>query len=147
MRFYENVFIVRQDLSPTQVQTLADTYGKIITDDSGEVSKSEYSGLRQLAYPIRKNSMGHYILMNVKAKPATILELERKMRLNEDVLRFLTISVDELDPNPSALTHQVRIGREPYNPNRGSRYRKDDEGSEATDVDVAELIATAEEDA
>ncbi len=139
MRSYENVFIVRQDLSPTQVQTLADTYGKIITDDGGEVSKSEYSGLRHLAYPIRKNAMGHYILMNVTAKPATIIELERKMRLNEDVLRFLTVNVEELDPNPSALTHQVRVGREPYNPNRGSRYRKDDEDGEGS-VDVAEIV-------
>lgn len=134
MRSYESVFIIRQDLSPTQVQVLADTYSKIITDDGGEVSKSEYSGLRQLAYPIRKNSMGHYILLNVKAVPSTILELERKMRLNEDVLRFLTISVDELDPNPSALTHQVRVGREPYNPNRPSRYRKDEGDSEGESV-------------
>jgi len=139
MRSYESVFIVRQDLSPTQVQTLADTYGKIITDDGGEVSKSEYSGLRHLAYPIRKNAMGHYILMNVTAKPATIIELERKMRLNEDVLRFLTVNVEELDPNPSALTHQVRVGREPYNPNRGSRYRKDVEDGESS-AEVAEIV-------
>jgi small subunit ribosomal protein S6 len=142
MRSYENVFIVRQDLSPTQVQTLSDTYAKLIADDGGEVSKSEYSGLRHLAYPIRKNSMGHYILMNVTAKPATILELERKMRLNEDILRFLTVSVETLDPNPSALTHQVRVGREPYNPNRGGgRYRKDEDGAGAdADVDVAEIV-------
>lgn len=143
MRFYENVFIVRQDLSPTQVQALADTYAKLIADEKGEVSKSEYSGLRQLAYPIKKNAMGHYVLMNVTASPSTILELERKMRLNEDILRFLTISVNSLDPNPSALTHQVRLGREPYNPNRPSRYRKDDTDN---DEEVSE-DKTVEEDA
>lgn len=144
MRFYENVFIVRQDLSPTQVQTLADTYSKIITEDGGEVSKTEYSGLRPLAYQIRKNSMGHYVLLNINAKPSTILELERKMRLNEDVLRFLTINVDELDPNPSALTHQVRLGREPFNPNRGNRYRKEDTLGEG-ESEVVEENAVEEE--
>lgn len=140
MRFYENVFIIRQDLSPAQVQALTDTYTKIITDDGGEVSKTEYNGLRQLAYPIRKNSMGHYTLLNITAKPSTILELERKMRLSEDVLRFLTVNVDELDPNPSALTQQVRFGREPYNPNRGGgRFKRDEEGSES-EVEVAEVV-------
>lgn len=143
MRFYENVFIVRQDLSPAQVQTLTDTYTKLITDDGGEVSKSEYSGLRQMAYAIRKNSMGHYTLLNVTAKPSTILELERKMRLNEDILRFLTVSVEQLDPNPSALTQQVRFGREPYNPNRGSgRFKRDEEG---VDEDIATVEAPEEE--
>lgn len=144
MRFYESVFIARQDLSPAQVQALAETYAKLIAEDEGEVSKSEYSGLRQMAYPIKKNAMGHYVLMNVTAKPTTILELERKMRLNEDILRFLTIAVEELDPNPSALTHQVRVGREPYNPNRPSRYRKDDVEDEGEDTAGEE---TVEEDA
>lgn len=144
MRFYENVFIVRQDLSPAQVQSLTDTYVKLITDEGGEVSKTEYSGLRQMAYPIRKNSMGHYTLLNVTAKPSTILELERKMRLNEDILRFLTVNVEELDPNPSALTQNVRFGREPYNPNRGGgRFKRDEEESDV----VAEATETVEEEA
>lgn len=129
MRFYENIFIVRQELSPSQVQTLSDNYSKLITDHGGEVTKTEYCGLRHLAYPIKKNSMGHYILMNLKAQPSIILELERKMRLSEDVIRFLTVNVETLDPNPSALMQQSRQ-RESYGdrgPSKGRPPREEEE--------------------
>lgn len=144
MRNYENIFIARQELSPTQVQTLADTYGKLIADEGGEVSKTEYCGLRQLAYPIKKSASGHYVLMNVKAKPATILELERKMRLNEDVVRFLTINVEELDPNPSALMNQTRqregyYGERSGKPgHRSSRYSERDDSANDSDANESE---------
>ena len=118
MRFYEKIFIIRQELSPAQVQTVSDSYAKLITDQGGEVSKSEYCGLRHLAYPIKKNAMGHYTLMNIKAKPSVILELERKMRLSEDVIRFLTVNVNELDSEPSVLMQQSRQ-RDSYYGERG----------------------------
>src|SRR5260221_13998440 len=140
MRFYENIFIARQELSPSQVQALSDNYSKLIKDEGGDVSKVEYCGLRHLAYPIRKNSMGHYVLMNLTAKPSVILELERKMRLNEDVIRFLTVNVDELDPNPSALTQQSRQ-REYYSdrgPGKGKAKAEEDIDTDLEEIEVGE---------
>ncbi len=103
MSFYENVFIARQDLSPTQVDTLADTFAAIVTEKGGTVKKRESWGLRNLSFRIRKNRKGHYILFNLDAPPAAIVEMERNMRLNEDVIRFLTVRVDELEEGPSAV--------------------------------------------
>ncbi len=103
MPFYENVFIARQDLSTAQVDALADAFTAIIKDKGGDVKKRESWGLRNLAFRIRKNRKGHYVLLNIDAPPAAIHELERNMRLNEDVIRFLTIKVDELEEGPSAV--------------------------------------------
>lgn len=103
MPFYENVFIARQDLSQAQVDALADQFTAIIKEKGGDVKKRESWGLRNLAFRIRKNRKGHYILMNVDAPPAAIQEVERQMGLNEDVIRFLTIKVDELEEGPSAI--------------------------------------------
>lgn len=103
MPFYENVFIARQDLSTAQVDALADTFTTIITDKGGEVKKREPWGLRNLAFRIRKNRKGHYVLFNIDAPPAAIHELERTMRLNEDVIRFLTVRVETLEEGPSAI--------------------------------------------
>ncbi len=103
MPFYENVFIARQDLSPAQVDTLADTFAAIVTEKGGEVKKREAWGLRNLSFRIRKNRKGHYILFNLEAPPAAIVEMERNMRLNEDVIRFLTVRVEALEEGPSAV--------------------------------------------
>ncbi len=103
MPFYENVFIARQDLSQAQVDALADQFTAIIKEKGGDVKKRESWGLRNLAFRIRKNRKGHYILMNVDAPPAAIQEVERQMGLNEDVIRFLTIKVDEFEEGPSAI--------------------------------------------
>jgi len=103
MPFYENVFIARQDLSQAQVDALADQFTAIIKEKGGDVKKRESWGLRNLAFRIRKNRKGHYILFNIDAPPAAIQEVERNMRLNEDVIRFLTIKVDELEEGPSAI--------------------------------------------
>ena len=110
MPLYENVFIARQDISGAQVDALADSFAQLIADNGGEVKKREYWGLRNLAYRMRKNRKGHYVLMNLSAPPAAIAELERTMRINEDVLRYLTIRVEALDEGPSAIMQ-----------NRGSR--------------------------
>ena len=118
MSLYENVFIARQDISGAQVEALADSFAQLITDNGGEVKKREYWGLRNLAYRMRKNRKGHYVLMNIDAPPAAIAELERTMRINEDVLRYLTIRVEALDEGPSAIM-QSRGGRDDR-PRRGS---------------------------
>lgn len=103
MAFYESVFIARQDVSPQQVEEMATSFAGIITAQGGKVTKTESWGLRTLTYKIKKNRKGHYVLMNLDAPSAAIIEMERNMRINEDVLRFLTVRVDELEAGPSAV--------------------------------------------
>jgi small subunit ribosomal protein S6 len=103
MTLYENVFIARQDISGQQVDGLADSFTQLIADNGGEVKKREYWGLRNLAYRMRKNRKGHYVLMNIAAPPAAITELERTMRINEDVIRYLTLRVDQHEEGPSVI--------------------------------------------
>ena len=114
MSFYETVYIVRQDVPPAGVEALAAQYSKVIKDMGGEVSKTEFCGLRNLSYKINKNRKGSYVLLNITSNGDAIAEIERQMRLNEDVLRYLTISVEELDPNPSALMQQKNYREERY---------------------------------
>jgi len=102
-RFYETIFIARQDITANQVETLAKQYTNVIKEFGGEVTKTEFCGLRNLAYKIKKNRKGHYVLMNIAVKPEGIKEVERQMQINEDVLRYLSVRVDELDNAPSAL--------------------------------------------
>jgi len=102
-RFYETIFIARQDITANQVETLAKQYTNVIKEFGGEVTKTEFCGLRNLAYKIKKNRKGHYVLMNIAVKPEGIKEVERQMKLNEDILRFLNVRVEVLDNNPSAL--------------------------------------------
>src|SRR3954452_8533054 len=111
MPFYENVFIARQDISGTQVDALADTLTQLIADNGGEIKKREYWGLRNLAYRMNKNRKGHYVLFNIDAPSPAIAEMERTMRINEDVLRYMTIRVDQLDEGPSPVM-QSRGSRE-----------------------------------
>ena len=114
MSLYENIFVARQDLSPVQVEALTTDFSKIITEQSGEIKKSEYCGLRNLAYIIKKNRKGHYVLLHIKALPAAINEMERKMRLNEDIIRYLTIATDEHQSGPSILLQQSRAPQESH---------------------------------
>ena len=111
MPLYENVFIARQDISGAQVDALADTFTQLVADNGGEVKKREYWGLRNLTYRMRKNRKGHYVLLNLSAPPAAVTELERTMRINEDVLRYLTLRVDQLEEGPSPVM-QSRGSRE-----------------------------------
>jgi len=103
MPFYESVFIARQDISSEQAESLTEEFTKVIDGLGGKVTKKEYWGLRTLAYKIRKNRKGHYMLLNIDAPPPAIPELERQMRLNEDILRYLTIKVDALEEEPSIV--------------------------------------------
>jgi small subunit ribosomal protein S6 len=112
MPFYENIFIARQDISAAQVEALADTFTGIVTAQGGQVTKREYWGLRNLAYRIKKNRKGHYILFNLDAPPPAVNELERTMRINEDVLRYITVRVEALEEGPSAVMQNRGRGEE-----------------------------------
>ena len=103
MPLYECVFIARQDISSNQVEGLVGQFTGIIEENGGQVAKSEMWGLRNLAYKINKNRKGHYALLNLDAPAVAIHEMERNMRLNEDVIRYLTIRVDELEEGPSII--------------------------------------------
>jgi small subunit ribosomal protein S6 len=111
MQCYEHTLIARQDLSPQQAQALAETYSAVLSEHGAEVTKTEYWGLRNLSYRIKKNRKGHYLHLNVRAPADAITELERQERLSDDVLRYLTVKVDELEEGPSAVM-QSRSSRE-----------------------------------
>jgi len=97
MPFYEHVFIARQDVSAQQVEGLTEAFSAIITEHGGKVAKTEYWGLRNLTYRVKKNRKGHYSLLAIDAPPAAVKEMERQLSINEDVLRTLTVRVEELD--------------------------------------------------
>lgn len=113
MRRYETVFIARQDLTSTQVEALAQQYTSVVRDFKGEVTKTEFCGLRSLAYAIKKNKKGHYVLLNIMCVPEGVAEIERRMTINEDILRYMSVRVEELDNSPSVLMQQ-RSYREDY---------------------------------
>lgn len=103
MPFYETVFIARQDLSDAQVKSLTEACEKIIKDGKGKVAKTENWGLRTLAYKINKSRKGHYVLIESDTPAPAIIELERTLRLNEDVMRYMTIKLDEPTKGPSKI--------------------------------------------
>lgn len=103
MPYYETVFIARQDLSEAQVKDLTDGYIKIIEDAKGKIHKTENWGLRNLAYRINKNRRGFYVLIESDVEAPAIHEMERTMRLNEDILRYMTVREDELSKGPSIV--------------------------------------------
>lgn len=119
MPLYEHIFIARQDISPAQVEGLTETLAKIVTDHGGKIEKSEYWGLRNLQYKIKKNRKGHYSLFNITAPAEAVHELERQERINDDVLRGLTIRVEEHSEDPSPV-----LSRRDRN-DRGDRDRGD----------------------
>ena len=110
MRLYESVLIARQDVSAAQVESLTNEFAAIIENGGGSIKKREYWGLKSLAYRIKKNRKGHYVLLNIEADSATLNEYERIMGLNEDILRFMTIRIEEVDEEPSIMM-QVKSER------------------------------------
>ena len=103
MALYESVIIGRQDLTPGQFETLLEKFIAVIQSFKGEIKKRENWGIRNLAYKINKNRKGHYMLLNIDAPPEAIQEYERLMRLDEDIIRFLTIKIKSIDEKPSPL--------------------------------------------
>lgn len=123
MPFYESVFIARQDIAAPQAEALADTFTSIIDAQGGKVTKRENWGLRNLAFKVKKNRKGHYILFNIDAPPAAIAEMERNMRIHEDVLRYMTVRVEELEEGPSAMVRsRGREDGEREGGGRGGRF-------------------------
>ena len=111
MPYYECVYIARQDVPSAQVEGLTETYSNLIAENGGKVEKTEYWGLKTLSYRIKKNRKGHYVLLNIDAPHPAVAEMERQMRISDDVLRILTIKVDALEEGPSAMM-QSRAGRD-----------------------------------
>ena len=103
MALYEHIFMARQDVSAQAVEALIDQYKGIIEAGGGTVGKVEYWGVKSLAYRIKKNRKAHYSLLNISSPPAAVAEMERQMRLSEDVLRFITIRVEEHEEGPSVM--------------------------------------------
>ncbi len=126
MPYYESIFIARQDIPATQVEALASQFADIVKANGGAVKKTEQWGLRNLAYRIRKNKKGHYVMFNLDAPAAAVNEMERNMRLHEDILRFLTVKVDELEEGPS-----VMMRRDERSDERGERFERGDRPSRA----------------
>lgn len=125
MPLYEHVYLARQDISTQQVEALTKEYTQIIQDGGGKVAKSEYWGLKTLNHKIKKNRKAHYTLLNVDAPPAAIAEVERRMGISTDVIRFLTIKVDEHETEPSA---QMRKSDRDDRGDRGGGFRGGDRG-------------------
>jgi len=124
MPYYESVFIARPDISAAQVDGLVETFEKAIAGGGGSIQKKEYWGLRNLAYRIKKNRKGHYMLMNIDAPADAVAEMERQMRINEDVMRHMTLRVDELEEGPSIIIQNKDRGDE--RPRRGPRPDRGD---------------------
>lgn len=123
MPLYEHVFLARQDISPQQVETLTDSFKSVIETGGGSVAKTEYWGLKSLAYRIKKNRKAHFTLFNIDAPHEAVAEMERQMGLNEDVIRLITLKVDEFEEGPSMMMRS-RGGRDRDRDDR--RGRRDD---------------------
>ena len=103
MPLYEHVFLARQDLSQAQVDALAATATEIVETNAGKVTKTETWGLRSLAYKIQKNRKAHFVMLNIEATAGVVAELERQTAINEDVIRYMTVRVDEHEAGPSVM--------------------------------------------
>ena len=126
MPLYENVFLVRPDVSASQVEALAKEFSTIIEEGGGTVPKIEQWGLRTLAYRLKKNRKAHYVLMNLDAPTGAVHEMERNMRIHEDVLRHLTIRMEELEDGPSVIM-QSKGSRDDRRDDRGGRSSRNED--------------------
>ena len=126
MALYESVIIGRQDLTNSQFETLIDEFTSVIKSHDGEIKKTEYWGIRNLAYKINKNRKAHYYMLNISSSPETISEYERLLGLHEDIIRFLTIKIDKVDENPSLLMN-----------NKVDRHRND---TASDNIDIASKV-------
>jgi small subunit ribosomal protein S6 len=132
MPLYEHVYLARQDVSAQQVEEMTTAYTAVVEGLGGKVTKNEYWGVKSLNYRIKKNRKAHFTLLNIDAPPAALAEVERQERLSEDVLRYLTIRVEELEEGPSAMMRKVDRDRDRDDRgergDRGPRRDRDDRG-------------------
>jgi len=147
MSYYECVFIARQELSTTQAEQLADQMTEILVNNGGAVKTREYWGLKNLAYRIKKNRKGHYTMFHIDAPSDAVIEMERNMGLSEDVLRHLTIRLDELPEGPSIMMQAKSDrgdrgdrGRRPDRDDRPPRFDRDDKGDTPRAEHAAEAV-------
>jgi small subunit ribosomal protein S6 len=132
MPLYEHVYLARQDLSVQQVDELTAKLSGVIGEAGGKITKTEYWGLKSLSYRIRKNRKAHLTLLNIDAPAAVLSEIERQERLNEDILRYLTIRVEAHEEGPSAMMRKSdRDDRGERGDRGGRRPRRDDDGLDA----------------
>ena len=123
MPLYEHIFMARQDVTPQQVETMVDQYKGVIEQNGGAIEKTEMWGVKSLAYRIKKNRKAHYALMNIDAPPDAVAELERQMRLSTDIIRFLTVRVDEHETGPSPMMRRADRDEREGRGDRGDRDR------------------------
>ena len=125
MPLYEHVFLARQDVTAQQVEGFVDQYKNVIEQNGGRVEKTEVWGVKSLAYRIKKNRKAHFTMFNLDAPAAAVAEMERQMRINEDILRFMTIRVDAIDAEPSVMMQKRERDERK---DRERRRRDDDDG-------------------
>ena len=126
MALYEHVFIARQDISNAQAEALIEHFGAVLKDNGGNVVGTEYWGLKTLAYKINKNRKGHYSFLRSDAPPTAVLEMERLMRIHEDVMRVMTVKVDEHEEGPSAVVQSKNQRDDRGDRDRGPRRPRRD---------------------
>ena len=129
MALYEHIYLARQDVSQQQVEELTAQLAEVLGQGGGKITKNEYWGLKGLSYRIRKNRKAHYTLLNIEAPATAVAEMERQMRINEDILRFMTVRVEKHEDGPSAMMQKrderEREGRFGDRPRFGDRERGD----------------------
>ena len=138
MALYEHVFLARQDLAQAQVDALAETATKIVTDGKGKVTKTETWGLRSLAYRIAKNRKAHYVMLEIDAPGSVVVELERQIQINEDIIRYMTVKVDELEAGPTVMMRKSERDRERRGDREGGRGDRPDRGDRGDSPERAE---------
>ena len=144
MALYEHVLIARQDISPQQAEALNDQLKALLEEGGGQVPKIEYWGLRNLTYRIKKNRKGHYSLLAIDAPSAAVKEMERQLSLNEDVLRFMTVKIEEIDLELSPILarrdrDRAERGDRPDRGDRPERGERGDRPERAPRDDAAEV--------
>jgi small subunit ribosomal protein S6 len=147
MPLYEHVFLARQDLSQAQVDALAESATKIIEENQGKVVKTETWGLRSLAYKIQKNRKAHFVMLDVDAPAPALHELERQTRVNEDVIRYMTIRVDEHEKGPSVMMRKQERSDRPDRGGFGDRGDRPDRGDRGDRPERAPRAPRAEQEA
>jgi small subunit ribosomal protein S6 len=136
MPLYEHVFLARQDASPQQVEEITTQITGVVTQLGGKVTKTEQWGLRSLSYRMAKNRKAHFVMLNIDGPAAIVAEIERQERINEEVLRYLTVRVDELEEGPSAMMRKSdRDDRGPREDRGGFRGDREDRGFRGGDRD------------
>jgi small subunit ribosomal protein S6 len=127
MPLYEHVYLVRQDVTAQQVEALTEQLKGVLAGRGGKAAKTEYWGVKSLAYRIKKNRKAHFSLLNIEAPAEAVVEMERQLSLNEDVIRFLTLRVDELEDGPSAMLRKREDSdRDERGERRGGRFDRGD---------------------